>query len=129
MKKQKIKTGQALVTMLFVMSISIVITTAAVTMVMSNSIATSQLARGTSTFYAAEGGAENALIRLLRNPDYTGENDLPIGNGSADIAVTGTNPKTITSVGTENGFTRTVQVVVSYDTMNRQSITSWKEVP
>lgn len=118
--------GQALVTLLFFMIFAITITSAAVVVVISNSLAASKFDQGNVTFYIAESGIENALMRLLRDPNYSGET-LTIEGGNAIIQVSGTNPKTITSQGTIGNFSRTIQVRVDY-TNNILSVQSWKEI-
>jgi hypothetical protein len=77
-------------------------------------------------FQVAESGAENAIIRLLRDPNYTGET-LTVGTGTAVITVTGTTTKTIISSGTNGSYLRKVQIVVGY-VNNVLTISSWEEV-
>lgn len=123
MKKHK---GQALVSLLVFMIIAITITTGAVFLLISNSINTTKIARGNNALMLAEAGAENALINLLRDPAYTGET-LSIGNGDAEVTVSGSNPYTITSVGTDGSFVRTIEVSAQFID-NEMSILSWKEI-
>ncbi|HCR92651.1 MAG TPA: hypothetical protein DIU47_01725 [Candidatus Pacebacteria bacterium] len=73
----------------------------------------------------AEAGTENALLRLLRNPAYTGET-LTVGDGTATITVTGSGTQTITSTGRLNNYLRKIQVVVVVDDVD--TIQSWMEV-
>lgn len=118
--------GQTMVTLLFFVVIALTITSAAVAMVITNSQSTTKFEQGLLAYYVAEGGVENALLRLLRNPNYTGET-LSVGEGTAVITVAGTDPKTITSLGTVRNFSRKIQLVAEY-TNNILSVTSWKEV-
>ncbi len=111
---------------MFFMIITIIITTASVTLIILNSQGASRSEQGASAFQVAESGAENAILRLLRDPSYQGET-LTVGEGAATITVTGTDPLTITSVGRVNTFSRTVRVVVGY-TDYIISIQSWNEV-
>lgn len=121
------QSGQTLLTLLFFMVIAISITTAAVIMIMTNSLSTTRLEEGTTAYYIAESGVENALIRLLRDPSYTGET-LPVGLGSTVISVTNNGGVyTITSTGTGGNFTRKIQAVASY-TNNVLTISSWVEI-
>lgn len=123
--------GQSLVTLLFFMVISITITSAAVIVVLVNSVSASKLEQGVNAYYVAESGTENALLQLLRNPSYAGET-LTVGSGNATITVSGggVNPYTILSVGKIGNFARTIQVVATYNigTATPLSITSWKEI-
>ena len=117
--------GQTLVMLLIYIVIAIIITTSAVAIVIVNSKGTDKLYQGTTAFDVAESGAETAMIKLLRDPAYTGES-LTLNGGTATITITGTNPKTVTSKGTLGNFTRTVQATV--DTSNNVlTVTSWKE--
>ena len=118
--------GQTLVLLLIYIVIAIIITTSAVAIVIVNSKGTDKLYQGTTAFDVAESGAETAMIKLLRDPAYTGES-LTLNGGTATITITGISPKTVTSIGTLGNFTRTVQATV--DTSNNVLIvTSWKEL-
>ncbi len=118
--------GQALITLLFFVIIAITITSASVVVLIANSTSATKYEEGIRAFYVAEGGAENAVLRLLRDPTYTGET-LTISDGTATISVSGSGPFTITSKGVVGNFTRTVQVSAAY-VNNILSITSWKEI-
>ena len=89
------KSGQTLVLLLVFVAITITITSAAVAMMIINSQSGSRFELREITYTVAESGAENALLRLLRDPDYTGET-LTIEDGTATITVTGSSVKTIT---------------------------------
>lgn len=118
--------GQALILLLTFMLIAILVTSASIALVLNSSVGTSKLYQGSNSLDIAESGAETAMIKLLRNPNYTGET-LSVGGGQAVITVTGTNPKTVVSRGTISNFTRTIQVIV--DTSNNTlTATSWKEI-
>jgi hypothetical protein len=127
MKKLLIKKeGQTLVILLVYMIIAIIVTTASIALVINSSSGTNTVYQGANSLDIAESGAETAMIKLLRNPDYSGET-ISVGNGQAVVTVLGTNPKTILSKGTLNNFTRTIQVIV--DTSNNTyTATSWKEI-
>lgn len=122
----KFKTGQALITLLIFVVVALTVTTTATILIISSGRNTTRLEMGLTALNIAESGAENAILRLLRDPDYTGEPDLTIGEGTAAITITGTNPKTITSEGRIGNFVRRVEVVVSYSSI--LNITSWKEI-
>ena len=75
----------------------------------------------------AESGAENALLRLLRNPVYGGET-MTTDNGFAYITVADLGSgKTITSRGVTGEYSRSVEVRVSIAN-GVITITSWKEL-
>ena len=126
MKNPNSQKGQTLVILLTYMVIAIVVTTASIALIINSSIGTDKVYQGANSLDIAESGAETAMIKLLRNPSYTGET-LSVGNGQAVITITGTNPITILSRGTLSNFTRTIQVIV--DTSNNVfTTTSWREI-
>ena len=122
--------GQALITLLFFTVIGVTVTSAAVVMILVNSLSGAKQQQGEVAYEIAQSGAENGLMRLLRDPTYTGET-LPVGSGSATITITGSgttaNPYVILSKGTNGIFTREVQVKATYQN-NLLTVTSRKEV-
>jgi Tfp pilus assembly protein PilX len=120
------QSGSVLITLLIFVVVSLIIVSAAVLLVVDSTVITTNQQVGTTAVSIAESGAENAMLRLLRNPSYTGE-VLTVGSGTATITVTGSAPITIRSIGRISDFERTVEV-----TAIRQSgvltVTSWKEV-
>ena len=116
--------GQTLVTLLMFVMVAMTVITSTIIAVISNTRAASEGQQAVDAYYVAEAGAENALMRILRDPGYTGET-LPVGNNSAEVTISGS---TITSVGHVNNLTRTIQVITSYNN-NQMVITSWKEIP
>lgn len=118
--------GQTLITLIIFMVMSITIVSASVAVLFINTSSTRTIGNGVEAYYIAEGGAENAILRLLRNPNYTGES-LQVGLGTATITVTGTDPKTIVSIGRIGNFTRQIQVTAGY-TNNVLTVSSWKEI-
>jgi len=123
----QLQNGQALVTLLVFTIVAITITSAAVVIILTNSIGTSKLERGTNAYYSAESGAENALLRLLRNPNYTGET-LTI-DGATVVSTVGVSGSTytITSDATSGNFKRTVRVIATF-VSNILTVDSWKEI-
>jgi len=118
--------GQALVVLLFYMIIAITLTTTAVAVMVSNSLSVTRSEQSAMAIEIAEAGAQNAVIRLLRATDYTGET-LTVDGGSATVTVSGESIKTIRSTGTIADFSRTVQVTVAL-TGGVLSVTSWSEL-
>ena len=120
------QSGQALVALLVFTIISITIASAAIAIVLINSGSARTLEQGNLTKSASESGVENALIRLLRDPNYAGET-LTQDDGDAIVEVSGGVVKTITSTASSLGFIRKIEVVV--DTANYQiNILSWKQI-
>ena len=126
MQRLTVQKGQTLVTLLFFMAIAFTVTTGAVIVVFANTTGQTKIQQSQSAYYTAEGGAENALMRLLRDPTYTGET-MAVGEGTAVVSITGSGPYTITSMGTVGNFVRKVQVIASY-TNNILAVQSWKEL-
>ena len=118
------QSGQALVILLIFMAVTVIITMAAVTMIVVTSSGISGFEQSNIAYDVAEAGAENALLRLLRDPSYTGET-LTVGDGTATITMTGSGTQTITSVGRFNNYLRKIQVVVMVDDVD--TIQSWME--
>lgn len=111
-------------TLLMFVLVAMTVITSTITTVISSTRAASVEQQGIDAYYVAEAGAENALMRLLRDPSYNGET-LPVGNNSAIVTISG---PTITSIGQVNNLTRKIQVVTSYND-NQMTITNWKEIP
>lgn len=126
--KQKIQhqKGTALITLLIFTLISTIISSAAITIMMVNTSATSQSQQGNETLYIAESGIENGILRLLRDPSYSGES-MTINGGTAVIRISGTGPYTIESAATKGNYTRTLHATVGYSN-NILTISSWGEV-
>ena len=115
--------GQAVISLIFFMTISMAIITAVVVIVLNSATSASNLEQGTMSYYGAESGAENALLRLIRDPNYTGET-LSIDQGTVTIQVNG---GTITSTANVANSIRKIQVQTLYNN-NVLTITSWNEI-
>lgn len=120
--------GQALVTLLFFMVIAVTITSAAVVIIVTNSLAASQFEEGNDAYNIARSGAENALLRLARDPFYTGET-LSVDGGTVTVSVTSGPTPVITATGSAifHGAIRTIQVNTVYNN-DVLTISSWKEI-
>lgn len=118
--------GQALISLVIFMVVATIIISGAVAVIVVNSKTTSKFYQGMVSYDLAEAGIENAIIRLLRDPNYTGET-LIIESNTAVIEVTG-GPSiyTIISRGDSGNFKRTIRAVAEYNN-NVLTITSWKE--
>jgi len=123
---QRSARGQALITLLFFMVIAITITTASVVILFITMSNATKFEQGTRSYYIAESGVENALLRLLRDPSYVGET-LSVGEGTATITVSGTTPYIIRSVGEIGNFQRTLQTEATYAN-GVLSVGEWREL-
>lgn len=119
--------GQALVSLLFFMIIAGTITASAVGIVMVNSLSSSKLELSDAAYAVAESGVENAILRLLRDPSYSGEIFTVNGDvANVQVASSSGNMYTITSLGTSNKFSKKLKVDLVYTTT--MQVTSWKEI-
>lgn len=115
--------GQALIVFLFFVLMGITITSAAVMMLLNTMMNTSVNERSLLARAYAESGVENALIRYVRNPDYSGE-VLTIGQGSVDVTISG---GIIIAVAKVGDVTRKIQATTVYNN-DEIVVTSWKEI-
>jgi hypothetical protein len=127
MRAGRDESGQILVALLAFIATGLIITVTAAAVTATNVLTNSKYTSGEKALQVAEGGIDNAMMRLVRDPAYTGET-LTIGTGTATITVSGTAPYTILSKGTIGNFHRTVQVTATRSN-NAFTISSWAEVP
>lgn len=125
-KRALYKNGQAMVLLMVIMVTGIIITSAAAIYIITNSRAASNFQTGETAYGVAESGAENAIIRLVRDPNYNGET-LVVDGGTATITVSGSSTKTIVSEGVVGNFRRKVQVTGSY-VNNIFATSTWVEI-
>src|SRR3989338_2058926 len=120
--------GQALVSLLVFAAVGMIVTSAAVAITIINSQGSSKFTQGEEAIVVAEAGADNTLLRILRDPGGSLDFDetLIIGNGTADISHDPV-PKTITSVGVVGSFKRKVQITYTYDN-NILKVVTWQEI-
>jgi hypothetical protein len=123
---KKNQQGQALVLLLVFMVLAIIMTTMAVALVIINATAASQVEQGDMALKLAESGADNALLRLMRNPTYSGTETLPLDSGQVTATVSATNPIIIMSEGKVGAFVRTASVSASF-VKTVLTIYSWRE--
>jgi hypothetical protein len=121
------KRGQTLVIFLVFIVMSITVISAAVAILVTNTIGSSRTEQSRMAYTIAEGGMENALMRLLRNPAYLGE-ILPVGSGQATITLTPTDPIIVTSVGVQGSFSRKIQTTVSFADDGSMQVSAWQEI-
>lgn len=125
MNKLKKQAGQSVVTLLIIVVMALVISTALVTLVINNSRSTSRISQSIQALATAETGAENAILRLLRDPTYSGET-MTMGEYTAVVGVYDNGNKVITSEGTAGNFKKTVEVEISLTDV--LEVISWKEI-
>lgn len=129
MKKNTIQSsesGYMLTALLVFLVVIIIITTTSVLVSVSSLRSETYFDSGSEALAAADSGAENAILRLLRDPTYLGET-LQVGNSDVTITVAGSAPQVVTVVADSGSFERTVEVRLQrVDGMLQ--VTSWKEL-
>jgi len=122
--------GQALVSVLMIITITILAASTAV-VAASLSLTAGRGSQSNKVYYAAETGVEEALIKLLRDPSY-GSGNLTLNGAAVQISVQtpilNPNQRIITSEATLDNIRRRVEVSASF-TNNVLTVNSWKETP
>ena len=119
--------GQTIVALLLFILLGITLTFTATLVVLTNIRADSALQNGEIALQNAQAGVENALIRLDRDNTYSGET-MTLTSGTVTITVSGTSPKTITSVGSYGNLVRTVTATATVSS-SVVTLTGWSETP
>ena len=121
--------GQALVLLLVFIAIATTIISGAVAITIINSQSTSKFALGEKALAVAESGIDNAILRILRDPNSTYVSEtLTVDEGSAQVTVSYSLPNIlITSQAEVSNIIRKIEVVGTYQN-NRLTVTSWKQV-
>lgn len=115
--------GSSVVTLMVFMVIIASIVTTSVSVAINNSRATNVATNSLEAEQYAQSGIENSLLRLLRDPSYTGET-LTFDEGTAEVSVSGT---TITSTGSSESAQRTIQVEFTYND-NILTVVEWSDM-
>lgn len=120
--------GQAMVMVILVTVTLISVVTATTAMVVTNSLSTMREEQGAHALEIAESGAEEALLRLLRDPTLTTSTPitLTVDGGYATVEVSGTNAKAIVSRGIVGEYVRTLNITAQYS-QGKLVINSWQE--
>ena len=119
--------GQTLLIFLIFILVAITISMTSVSIIISNAQSTRGTAQSMEAYYAAEAGVENAALRLLRDPSYSGETIQINANATAEIVVVNAENYVVTSTGKSGDFTKVIQANLDY-TDNVLSVISWKEL-
>lgn len=104
------QSGSILTALVVFVAIGLLITTSATVLLADQMLLSERDARSASLIYTAESGAENAILRLLRDPSYTGEQLLTPDGLAININVQPGPTIVITSQVESNNLTRSVQV-------------------
>jgi len=117
--------GQALTSLLIIMFVGLSIITSSVGLINTNLSSTASLIEANEALTVAESGAEEALLRIIRDPLYVG-GTLPFDNGLATINIASTSPYTFISTGDVGSHQRSIKVTIN-NTNGITAVTSWKE--
>ena len=123
LKTRVYQKGQIFITMLFFVIIGVTIILAETIVLFTNILSASTAEQGSSAYYVAESGIEEALLRLNRNPGYAG-GTLTVEQGEAEIQVSN---GVITVTGTYANTIKKIQAQTVYDN-GALKILSWKEI-
>jgi len=119
----KKEAGQTLVSLLIFSVVALAVTTTAISVTINTSQATQAGEKRIYLQQAAQSGIENALLRFLRDPSYTGET-MNIDDITIETAIVGSNPYTITATASNALFLHTEEAQITY-TNNIVTISSW----
>ena len=131
--RQKIasSSGQALIILLVAAAVALSVLTAATLASISQGKSSGRNELGRKVYYAAETGAEYALIKLMRDPNAcTGAENLTIGSASVTISynlVSGT--CTVTSKATQSNVVKTISAQAAYNPSLIFNYSGWLEKP
>ena len=121
-----LKSGQALTSLLIIMFVGLVIIATSSALINTSLSSTASLLEANDALVVTESGAEDALLKILRNPSYTG-GTLPFDIGQASISVSSTNPFTFVSKGTVGQHQRSIQVIINNNN-GIMTLSSWREL-
>jgi len=119
--------GQALVSLLIIIAVAVLAVASAIVSA-SISSTTAITTISDRVYYSAETGAEEALIKLLRDPIYSGE-ILDIDEVRVEVAVSSPTPveRIVSSTASANNVKRRVAISAEF-VNNILTVTSWEEV-
>lgn len=126
MKKINLQSGQALLMLVFITLIALTIIASAAVVVSGNISSASVMEQGNHAYNIAESGVEEALIRMLRDPNYAGTGGTPMSINGGTVSIVVSNG-VITSTGVYNKNVRKIQAQTVYNN-NVLTISSWKEI-
>lgn len=119
--------GQILTSVIVFMAFGLSVIALSAVLTIINIQNTAKTTQSVQALNYAEAGAEEAVLRLLRDPNYPG-GTLTIDAVSVSINLTGDAVnKTIVSIASYNGFTKKIQATVSLAN-NKLTLVSWKQV-
>ncbi len=119
--------GSILIALLIFIVVGITMTSAAIMIMIDSTVISADTLIADQSLMVAESGVENAILRLLRDPSYTGE-VMEIEDGRAEVTVTNAGTILINSTGIVGRTSRTVTVELIRE-LGVWRVSSWKEMP
>ena len=108
-----LRSGYAMVVLLVFVIMALTLVSAAVNIMLVTTQTASMSEQSEMSLAEAEAGVEEALLRAIRNPNYTG-GTLTIGGDNVTIGVSGGSLKTITTRATVATVTHGLVVTADY---------------
>ncbi len=101
-----------------IISMSLFITTLSQQVIANNNVRSSQ------SYYVAEAGIEDALLRLLKDPSFVGSYELTVGDKKSQVEINpiGTSRRVL-STGNVSRRIRKLEVIYSIS-----NVASWREI-
>lgn len=130
--KYRSQDGQTLITLIFLMVIGIAVISAATLILNTDTASSANSEQGLAAYYAAEGGAEDGILHMLRNPNPTYPLTIPpyAVDPSSQVSVTikqSGSSILIDATGTNGSAKRIIEVTVTSNS-GALNISSWKEI-
>lgn len=120
--------GQILTSVLVFMAFGLSVIALSATLTIINIQNTGKLSRSEQASVYAEAGAEEAILRLIRDPGYSGGTLALSSDATIAIQIaTNDTSRTVTSTATYSGFTKKIQAVVSLAN-SKATLISWKQI-
>jgi hypothetical protein len=125
-KRKKTQPGQILVSVIIFMALGLTVIAMSAALTVINLQNTMKYSESAKALSYAEAGAEEGILRLIRDPTYSG-GTLPLDAISVTISVVtnGTN-KDVTSTAIYNGFTKKILARISL-VGDKATLLSWDE--
>lgn len=125
-RSKQLMRGQVLAMLLVFTLVSVAITSAAIVIIINIAKSTNIVEHRIVVSQAAESGIENAIVRILRDPNYLGET-LSVGEIIVTISVSGTSPKIVTSEAVHDNFIQKTQISINF-VNSRLVVSDWKSI-
>lgn len=121
--------GQALVGTLAIVAIASALVASIVLNSLINAESSLRFRQSNTVLNLAETALQNAIIKLERDPDYTGES-LTLNDNRVIIEITGSNPKIVSvrSLNSSSEILRKLEAQVSFDSNGAISVNNWREL-